>query len=307
LKERVYLIDASIYIFRAWFSYPDDVLDDSGRPVNAVHGYADFLTSLLRQVKPQHIACAFDGSLSTSFRNDIYPPYKANREPAPVELKYQFDLCRRLTRAFGITEYVSDRFEADDILGTMASMMRAEGHPITVITSDKDLTQLIQSKKDLWWDFARNTQLDQSGVEQRFGVKPCQIADFLALAGDTIDNIPGVPGIGAKTAAGLLQRFNSLDGIYNNLHEVDECGLRGAARIKNLLIKHEEDARLARQLTEVSDQAPIQSSPSCLDWQGLDTVQIEEISEDVGFSRYRQQRWFEIKRNEGELETDFNQ
>jgi len=307
LKERVYLIDASIYVFRAWFSYPDDVLDDSGRPVNAVHGYADFLTSLLRQVKPQHIACAFDGSLSTSFRNDIYPPYKANREPAPVELKYQFDLCRRLTRAFGITEYVSDRFEADDILGTMASMMRAEGHPITVITSDKDLTQLIQSKKDLWWDFARNTQLDQSGVEQRFGVKPCQIADFLALAGDTIDNIPGVPGIGAKTAAGLLQRFNSLDGIYNNLHEVDECGLRGAARIKNLLIKHEEDARLARQLTEVSDQAPIQSSPSCLDWQGLDTVQIEEISEDVGFSRYRQQRWFEIKRNEGELETDFNQ
>ena len=307
MKERVYLIDASIYIFRAWFSYPDDVLDDSGRPVNAVHGYADFLTSLLRQVKPQHIACAFDGSLSTSFRNDIYPPYKANREPAPVELKYQFDLCRRLTRAFGITEYVSDRFEADDILGTMASMMRAEGHPITVITSDKDLTQLIQSKKDLWWDFARNTQLDQSGVEQRFGVKPCQIADFLALAGDTIDNIPGVPGIGAKTAAGLLQRFNSLDGIYNNLHEVDECGLRGAARIKNLLIKHEEDARLARQLTEVSDQAPIQSSPSCLDWQGLDTVQIEEISEDVGFSRYRQQRWFEIKRNEGELETDFNQ
>ncbi|MFW2440594.1 MAG: 5'-3' exonuclease [Arenicellales bacterium] len=295
MKERVYLIDASIYIFRAWFSYPDDVLDDSGRPVNAVHGYADFLTSLLRQVKPQHIACAFDGSLSTSFRNDIYPPYKANREPAPVELKYQFNLCRRLTRAFGITEYISDRFEADDILGTMASMMRAEGHPITVITSDKDLTQLIQTKTDLWWDYARNTQLDQSGIEQRFGVKPCQIADYLALAGDTIDNIPGVPGIGAKTAAGLLQRFNSLDGIYNNLHEVDECGLRGSARIKKLLTRHEEDARLARQLTEVSDQAPIQSSPSCLEWQGVDTVQIEEISEDVGFSRYRQQRWIELK------------
>ena len=297
LKERVYLIDASIYVFRAWFSYPDDVLDDSGRPVNAVHGYADFLTSLLRQVKPRHIACAFDGSLSTSFRNEIYPPYKANREPAPVELKYQFELCRRLTRALGITEYSSDRYEADDILATMAVMMREGGHPVTVITSDKDLTQLVQNKHDRWWDFARNIQLDHAGVERRFGVKPCQIADFLALAGDTIDNIPGIPGIGAKTAAGLLQRFNTLDGIYNNLGEVDGCGLRGAARIKKLLIRHEEDARLARLLTEVSDQAPIQSSPSSLGWQGVDTRQIEEISEDVGFSRYRQLRWFEIRRN----------
>jgi len=302
LKDRVYLIDASIYIFRAWFSYPDDITDNNGRAVNAVHGYADFLTSLLQQLKPRHIACAFDGSLSTSFRNEIYPPYKANREPAPAELKYQFDLCRRLTRALGITEYVSDRFEADDILGTMAAMMRDAGHPITVITSDKDLTQLLKNKKDLWWDFARNTQLDHAGVEQRFGVKPCQIADFLALAGDTIDNIPGIPGIGSKTAAGLLQRYNNLDGIYNNLHEVNDCGLRGAARIKKLLIKHEEDARLARQLTEVSEQAPLQSSPSSLDWQGVDTKQIEEISEDVGFSRYRQQRWFEIKRNGEELD-----
>ena len=307
MKERVYLIDASIYIFRAWFSYPDDITDNNGHVVNAVHGYADFLTSLLRQLKPRHIACAFDGSLSTSFRNEIYPPYKANREPAPAELKYQFDLCRRLTRAFGITEYSSDRYEADDILGTMAAMMRGAGHPITVITSDKDLTQLVQNEHDLWWDFARNTELDHSGVEQRFGVTPCQISDFLALAGDAIDNIPGIPGIGSKTAAGLLQRFDTLDGIYNNLHEVEGCGLRGATRIKKLLIKHEEDARLARLLTEVSEQAPIQSSPSSLDWQGVDVTQIEEISEDVGFSRYRQQRWFEIKRDEEELETDFNQ
>ena len=296
-KARVYLVDASIYVFRAWFSYPEDVTDSDGHLVNAVHGYADFLTSLLRQVKPQHIACAFDGSLSTSFRNEIYPPYKANREPAPAELKYQFDLCRRLTRALGITEYVSDRFEADDILGTMASMMRTAGHPITVITSDKDLTQLLHNENDRWWDFARNTHLDLGGVEQRFGVKPCQIADFLALAGDAIDNSPGIPGIGTKTAAGLLQRFNSLDGIYNNLHEVDGCGLKGAVRIKNLLIKHEEDARLARQLTEVSDQALLHSSPSCLGWQGVDATQIEEISENVGFSSYRRQRWLEMGGN----------
>jgi len=296
LKDRVYLIDASIYIFRAWFSYPDDITDNDGHVVNAVYGYADFLTSLMRQLKPRHIACAFDGSLATSYRNGIYPPYKANREPAPAELKYQFDLCRRLTRALGIAEYSSDRFEADDILATMAEMMSQEGHPVTVITSDKDLTQLLQHQHDRWWDYARNTLLDHDGVEKRFGVKPDQIADLLALAGDAVDNIPGIPGIGPKTAAGLLKQYDSLEGIYQHVHEVDECGLRGAARIQRLLIAHEADARLARQLTVLSDQVPLQSTPSCLDWQGIVAKQIEEISSDVGFSSFRQRTWLEMGR-----------
>ncbi len=294
LKERVYLVDASIYIFRAWFSYQDEVTDSSGHLVNAVYGYADFLTSLLRQLKPAYIACAFDGSLATCFRNEIYPDYKANREPAPAELKYQFELCRRLTRALGITEYSSDRFEADDILGTMASMMRAEQHPVTVITADKDLTQLLQYEQDQWWDYARNIKLDHEGVLQRFGVKPDQIADMLALAGDVVDNIPGIPGIGPKTAAGLLQRFENLDGIYARLDQVEECGLRGAKRIKQLLTKHEGDARLARQLTVVSEQVPLQSEPSHLSWQGVEKEQIEEISEDLGFSSFRRRYWLDM-------------
>jgi DNA polymerase-1 len=293
LKDRVYLVDASIYIFRAWYSYQDTVTDSSGCLVNAVFGYADFLTSLLRQLKPRYIACAFDGSLATSFRNEIYPAYKANREPAPAELKYQFDLCRRLTRALGIAEYSSDRFEADDILATMASMMRAEQHPVTVITSDKDLTQLLQHEQDCWWDYARKIKLDHDGVLLRFGVKPDQIADMLALAGDVVDNIPGIPGIGPKTAAGLLQRFENLDGIYKNLHRVENSGLRGAARIKKLLIEHEADARLARQLTVVSDQVPLRNSCSCLKWQGVEKDQIKEISEDLGFSSFRRRYWLQ--------------
>ena len=301
LKERVYLVDASIYIFRAWFSYQDEVTDSSGHLVNAVFGYADFLTSLLRQLKPAYIACAFDGSLATSFRNEIYPAYKANREPAPAELKYQFDLCRRLTRALGITEYSSKRFEADDILGTMASMMRAEQHPVTVITSDKDLTQLLQHEEDNWWDFARNIKLDHDGVLQRFGVKPNQIADMLALAGDVVDNIPGIPGIGPKTAAGLLQRFDNLDGIYTKLDQVDECGLRGAKRIKQLLIKHEDDARLARKLTVVSDQVPLQSKAAHLSWQGVEKEQIGEISEDLGFSSFRRRYWLDMVKDSGPM------
>ena len=195
----------------------------------------------------------------------------------------------------GIPEYSSDRFEADDILGSMASMMATEGHPVTIITSDKDLTQLLKSKHDRWWDYARNIQLDHDGVEQRFGVRPEQIADLLALAGDTVDNIPGIPGIGPKTAAGLLQRYRTLEGIYANLHQVEACGLRGAVRIKKLLIEHEDDARLARRLTVVSDQAPIGSSPSCLRWQGVNNSQLEEVSDDVGVSRFRRRQWAELQ------------
>ena len=294
-KERVYLVDASIYVFRGWFSYPADITDRNGYPVNAVHGYADFLTGLLRMVKPRYIACAFDGSLSTSFRNEIYSPYKANREPAPAELKYQFKTCQRLTQALGIAEYISDRFEADDIIATLATMMRAEGHPVTVVSSDKDLTQLLQSDHDNWWDYARSIKLDHVGVKQRYGVKPQQIADLLALSGDSVDNIQGVPGIGPKTAARLLQRYNNLDGIYSNLHLLDECGLRGAARIKKLLHKYETDARIALQLTEVFDQAPLDSTPSSLGWRGVNQKKIEDISEEIGFSRYHYQRWLELR------------
>jgi 5'-3' exonuclease len=296
-KDRVYLVDASIYVFRGWFSYPADIIDRNGYPVNAVHGYADFLTSLLRMVKPRYIACAFDGSLSTSFRNEIYPPYKANREPAPAELKYQFKACQRFTQALGIAEYISDRFEADDIIATLATMMRAEGHPVTVVSSDKDLTQLLRSDQDNWWDYARSIKLDHAGVRQRYGVKPQQIADLLALSGDSVDNIQGVPGIGPKTAAGLLQRYNDLDGIYANLHLLDDCGLRGAARIKKLLHKHERDARIALQLTEVFDQAPLDSTPASLGWQGVNQKKIEDISEEIGFSRYHYQRWLQLRKD----------
>jgi 5'-3' exonuclease len=290
-KDRVYLVDASVYVFRGWFSYPDDITNSDGNPVNAVHGYADFLTSLLKRASPTHIACAFDGSLATSFRNEIYPQYKANRDPAPDELKYQFELCRRLTRAMGIPGFVSSRYEADDIIATLATTAREAGHPVTVITSDKDLTQLLEHELDLWWDYARNIQLDQAGVQERFGVRPDQIADMLALAGDAVDNISGVPGIGPKTAAGLLQRFGSLEGIYECLDDVEQCGLRGAMRIKKLLTEHEAEARIALKLTRVVNQVPLDDVECSLSWRGIDEMLMEKISDQAGFSAYWIKQW----------------
>ncbi len=198
----VHLIDASIYIFRAWFSIPDGFLDPAGRPTNAVYGFARFLCEFLEQTGSRHVAVAFDESLSQSHRNRIYPAYKANREPTPPDLERQFAWCKDLARSVGLPIYADRVYEADDLIATLAAQQRARGHPVRVITGDKDLAQLVGAD-DWWWDFARGRRLDAAGVFGHFGVRPEQIADFLALTGDAADNIPGVPGIGPKTAIAL--------------------------------------------------------------------------------------------------------
>ncbi len=258
----VYLIDASVYVFRAWFSMPDSFSDSAGRPTNAVYGFARFLCELLEETAAEHVAVAFDESLTSSFRNELFPDYKANREPAPPELERQFGWCKDLTRLAGLPVYAHDRYEADDLIASLAAHCRQAGQPVCVVTGDKDLAQLV-GPDDQWWDFARRRRLDATGVHQHFGVHPHQIADFLALTGDSVDNIPGVPGIGPKTAAALLAHFGDLDSLYDRLDEIAWLKLRGARSLAAKLREHEAAARLARQLTGLADaidtvhQAPL--------------------------------------------------
>ncbi|MDT8322273.1 MAG: exodeoxyribonuclease IX, partial [Xanthomonadales bacterium] len=188
----VYLVDASVYIFRAWHSVPDEFVNGLGEPTNAVYGFTGFLCGLLEQTQAQHIAITFDESLTSSYRNEIYPSYKANRESAPIELKRQFAWARAVAEAMGLRCFGDDRYEADDLIGTLAVYWRARGHPINLVTSDKDLAQLVR-EKDHWWDFSRNRKLNARQLTEKFGVMPEQMADFLALTGDAVDNIPGVP------------------------------------------------------------------------------------------------------------------
>ena len=252
-----YLIDASVYVFRAHFSMPDDMMDDDGNPTNALYGYCRFLGDFIEQVKPQHIAVLWDESLTTSFRNELYPQYKANREPAPEELKRQFEQCRQFTRALGVPEFAHESYEADDLIGTLVMHGRRLGRPSTILTRDKDLARLLD-KDDVFWDFSGKGRITYSQVPQFFfGMRPEQIADFLALAGDSVDNIKGVPGIGQKTATALLQHFGSLENIYRNIDKVPDVKLRGAKSIAGKLEKHRDDALLARQLTGIACDAPI--------------------------------------------------
>ena len=243
-----YLIDASVYVFRAHYSMPDDMVDDDGNPINALYGYCRFLGNFMEQVKPEYVAVLFDESLSKSFRTKIFPKYKANREPAPPELKRQFAQCRRFTRALGLMECASPDYEADDLIGTLVAEGRKQGRPSTIVSRDKDLTQLV-SKVDVFWDFAGKGRIKYDQIPEFFGVWPEQIADFLALAGDSADNIPGVPGVGKKTAAALLQHFGSLEKVYDNLERVHEVNVRGAKTLGYKLNTHKDAAMLARKLT----------------------------------------------------------
>ncbi len=209
----VYLIDASVYVFRAYYSLPPDMRDGEGNPVHALYGFARFLADLLERASPEYVAVAFDASLATSFRNRIYPAYKANREPAPPDLALQFERCREICAHLGVSWYASPEYEADDIIGTLATRLRAEGLRCTVVTRDKDMAQLIR-EGDVYWDFASNSRYYYRDIAERFGVEPERYADYLALTGDAVDNIPGVPGVGPKTAAVLMKTFASLDALY---------------------------------------------------------------------------------------------
>jgi len=288
--ERLYLVDASIYVFRAWHTLPDTLTDAQGQVANATYGFADFLHRLMQSVEARRIAVAFDESLAWSFRNEIYPAYKANRAPAPDELKRQFQDCQRLAEGLGLPVLKSAHYEADDLIGTLAARGRSEGLAVTVVSADKDLAQLVLGDRDRWWDFARDRSLDRKGVERQFGVRPEQIPDQLAIAGDKIDNIPGVPGIGMPTAARLLHRFRTLESLLAQIPSVAAMPVRGAARLSRLLDEHQETVRLARQLTGIHCAVDL-ASPPLLERQVPDAEGLMQLFGELAFSRERQDRW----------------
>ena len=276
-----YLIDASVYVFRAHFSMPDDMVDDHGNPINALYGFCRFLGDFMEQVKPQHVAVLFDESLSKSFRTEIYPAYKANRDPAPPELKRQFGQCRRFTKALGLMSCAHPRYEADDLIGTLVTDGREEGRASTIVTRDKDLAQLI-ARDDVFWDFAGRGKIKYDQVPENFGVWPEQIADFLALAGDSVDNIKGVPGVGKKTAQALLTHFGSLEDVYSNLDSVHEVKVRGAKTLGAKLEAHKDDAMLARRLTGIACDAPYDRPATGLQPVAPDLGDINALFDEAG-------------------------
>lgn len=281
----LYLIDASVFVFRAYHSVPIALADPDGNPVNALHGFARFLGDLIERVRPQYIAVAFDATLVGSFRNRLFPAYKANREPAPLDLKRQFVLCRHLCEALGVSSFGSNEYEADDIVGTLATRMRAAGQSVTVVTRDKDLAQLIRPG-DEYWDYIGEKRFSYEQIPERFGVLPERMACFLALTGDVVDNIPGVPGVGRKTASLLLRHFESLVHLYDDLERVLKLKqVRNSGFVVAQLRDHRASAFLARQLTEIACDMPIDVDLQRLARRAPDLDALSDFYDSVGFGR----------------------
>lgn len=248
----IHLVDASPYLFRAFFSLPKSMTDDAGRPNNAVYGFKQFIARYVADEKPAHIAVAFDRHFNQSFRNDYYPEYKAHREASPPELDAQVDPAVAVIESFGIATFIDERYEADDLIATIIHQTRKSGARYVIVTSDKDMTQLVSDRVTVV-DPARKLHFDAAAVKEKFGVEPQQIVDFLALAGDAVDNIPGVRGIGPKTAAELLQTYGSLDAIYENM-----AAIKPALAAK--LERDAANAAISKRLATVSVEAPIRVS-----------------------------------------------
>lgn len=284
MTATVYLIDASVFIFRAYYSVPNALVDGDGQPVNALHGFMRFIGDLLEQVAPTHIGVAFDESLASSFRNKLYPAYKANREPAPEELKRQFVWCRQACEALGIACFSSAEYEADDVIGTLATRVRSEATRVVIVSRDKDLSQLVRPG-DEYWDYVADKRYAYDDIPGRFGVLPERMACYLAVIGDAVDNIRGVPGVGPKTASLLFGHFESILQLYDDLERVMRLKVRNPGFVVGQLRDHKEAALLARQLTGIACDMPLDADIQTLMRRRPDISKLDAFYDSRNFGR----------------------
>ncbi|MFN8628023.1 MAG: DNA polymerase I [Candidatus Binatia bacterium] len=279
----LYLIDASAYVYRAFFALPA-LNSPGGVPTNAAYGFTSMLVKLLRETAPQYIAAIFDAPGPT-FRTTLFDRYKAHRPQMPADLAAQFPLVHEIVHAFALRRLSIAGVEADDVIASVAERMTAQHADIVVITSDKDLMQLVGPHVQLW-DTMRNRRCDEAAVRQRFGVRPSQVIEVMGLMGDPTDNIPGVPGIGEKTASALIARFGTIDHLLAHLDELAaSTDIRGARKLATTLAAHAEQARLSRDLARVRRDVPIDCSLDDFRYQGPDLAGLRAVFTRLGFQK----------------------
>jgi len=279
----VYLLDSSIYVFRAWQTQPS-AFNTHNELFHAVIGFTETLVNILTREHPQWIAAAFDTRNRQAIRYRIHPEYKAKRSPSPPELAIQFQRCQQVCEALAVPALADEEIEADDIIGQMAILARENEQRVTVISADKDLAQFIE-EHDVYWNLAQNTRSTYQQLTKRFGVRPQQIADLLALCGDKTDNIPGVPGVGVATAAKVLHKWGNLDGVMANLDGVAAMRFRGAPHVAVLLAEYENTIRLARKLTGLIRSDTLPKTLNALAYEPPNPALVIEKLANVGFTK----------------------
>lgn len=249
------LVDASSYLFRAWFGVPDVFFDRRGRSLNAVVGFARTLATLLGQARPQAVAVAFDEALFSGFRHRLDPDYKANRELPDRDLAWQMQACRELVDGLGLVSVASGEYEADDLLATLAARAGRAGKGCVVASEDKDLAQVLAGPDDRLWQVARQRVLDRVAATGWLGVDPVRLPELQALAGDAGDNIPGIPGFGPVSARAALAACGHVDELLADPARVAALPVRGAARLAAALAAGRGRARLNLRLATLSRRA----------------------------------------------------
>ncbi|WP_440871981.1 DNA polymerase I [Vibrio diabolicus] len=255
------LIDGSSYLYRAFHAYPG-TMSNGEIPTNAVYGVVNMLRSMMRQFASERIAVVFDAKGKT-FRDDMYAEYKANRPPMPDDLRCQIEPLHNVIRAMGLPLICVPGVEADDVIGTLAHQASQKGMPVLISTGDKDMAQLVDDNITLI-NTMTNVVMDREGVVEKFGIPPELIIDYLALMGDKVDNIPGVPGVGDKTATALLQGIGGLAKLYENLDDIAALGFRGSKTMAKKLIDNKENAMLSYELATIKLDVELEETPESL-------------------------------------------
>jgi len=296
-RPLAHLIDAHVYVFRAFYALPELAAPD-GTPTGATYGFANTLLKYLDERVVTHAALCFDWAME-SFRNQLFPSYKATRGSPPEALFRQLELCGEVARALGLPVFERERYEADDVIATLAGRLVSRGADVVVVTGDKDLAQLVrEDARVVLYDLARDTTLDARGVRAKFGVDPAQIPDYLALVGDTVDNLPGVPGVGPRSASAALRAFGTIEGIPADPRAWAGVPVRGAARIALAIEAHREQALRVRALATVEREVPgLPDGLEALAYHGAYRERVSPLFERLGWTGIgaRVKRWREAE------------
>ena len=293
------LVDGSSYLYRAFHAFPP-LTNSAGEPTGAMYGVLNMLKSLISQVQPSHIAVVFDAKGKT-FRDEMFEQYKSHRPPMPDDLRKQIQPLHDIIRALGIPLLVIEGVEADDVIGTLAVEASKANQKVLISTGDKDMAQLVDDNIMLI-NTMNNTLLDREAVIEKYGIPPELIIDYLALMGDSADNIPGVAGVGEKTALGLLQGIGSMAEIYANLDKVAELPIRGAKKLGDKLLAEKEMADLSYRLATIKTDVALDITPEQLTLGASNNDQLTEY-----FGRYEFKRWLNEVMNGADSITNNNE
>lgn len=274
MDKPLILIDGSSYIFRAFHALPP-LSSPRGIPTNAIYGFTTMLLKLLKEFSKSRCAVVLDAP-GPSFRDKIYPEYKANRPETPDELITQFPWIKKIVSALGIPTVEKEGYEADDIIGTLARKNESQGRITIIVTGDKDMMQVVSEKTTIL-DTMKNKATGKAEVREKFGVEPDKVVDVLALMGDSVDNIPGVPGIGEKTAIKLIQEFGSLDALLMKIQDVK------VEKLKTSLLAHSKEAELSRRLASLELNVPLDITPEKLMIGPMNSKELDAVFRELGF------------------------